>query len=158
MELRLLEVRDAAPTAPASVAIALRVLCGHVPLHEGVLRRGYRYYPMPGADVPSFLLKRLSVAGQPAAAITLLGALDPRTGEAVLEDCGIPSAVGAAIGSVAGCICASRLSVGARSLTLSEFTSTFWQQDSGLFMIIASEFLALAPLRQDDCELCRHEN
>jgi hypothetical protein len=34
----------------------------------------------------------------------------------------------------------------------------FGPQNLEVFMMIASEFLALAPLRQDHCELCRHEN
>ena len=158
MELRLLEIGDVTPTAPASVAVSLRGLCGHVPLDARVLGRGYRFFPMPGADLPSFLVKRLHLGGRPAAAVTLLAGVEPGTGESLLDGCRTPDAVGAAIGSVRGAVCAARLTVGARNLTLDEFTSTLWQQDPEVFMMIAGEFSALAPLKQDGCELCRYEN
>lgn len=158
MELRLLQVADTVPTAPASLAASLRGLCGHVPLDAAVLRRGYRFFPMPGADLPSFLLKRITVDGQPAAAITLLCALDPRTGEAFLEDCWTLAAASTAIGSVGGGICSARLTVGPRTLTMDQFSTTFRHQDPELFMVIAGELTALAPLRQDSCALCRHAN
>ena len=158
MELPLLETRDAAPPGPASVPASLRGLCGHVPLDERVPARGYRFFPMPGADLPSFLVRRLAVAGRPAAAVTLLGPLDPRTGEALLESCATPSAAIAAIGSLRGAVCLARLTVGPRNLSMHRFTTTFRQQEPYLFSMIASELIALAPLRRDDCELCRHEN
>jgi hypothetical protein len=158
MELRLLEIGDSAPTAPASVAVSLRGLCGHVRLDPDVVDRGYRFFPMAGDEVPSFLVKRLAAGGRPVAAITLIGAVDPQTGEALLDEVGTPGGVGAAIGSAAGGICSARLSVGPRSVTIEDFRTAFWQQDPEVFMMIAGEFAALAPLRQDDCELCRHEN
>ena len=86
MELRLLDIEETPRSDIAHSTARLERRCNHVAVDGRLTALGYRFYPMPGSEVPSFFCKRFT-AGNRTAAITLLAGYDPQTGEAVLEDC-----------------------------------------------------------------------
>ncbi len=98
-------------------ALDLHALCGHVAPGADVLVRGYRFMPMPGADVPPFLVRRLQAGARPAA-VTLLGGIDPATGDALVEDVADAVELAGRLAVGRAGLWMLRLSLGARTLSL----------------------------------------
>ena len=102
--------------------------CHHVAVDGRLTHLGYRFYPMPGSEVPSFFCKRFT-AGAGSGAITLLAGYDPQTGEAVLEDCRSARDAARQIAAGRAGWWVVRLTYGARMLTLDELTGAFARRD-----------------------------
>lgn len=132
----------------------LDALCGHVAVGADVLARGYRFMPMPGADVPPFLVRRLQVGARPAA-VTLLGGVDPASGDAIAEDVADAFELARLLAVGRGGLWMLRLSLGARTLALTDIRDELAQRDPLAASAFAAELALLVPLARDACPLCR---
>jgi hypothetical protein len=138
MELRLLDIEEAAPAEASARAEALGDRCLHVAGDGRLVALGYRFYPMPDSEVPSFFAKRFS-AGRRNGAVTLMAGIDAQTGE--------PSDAVTAWWLV-------RLTYGARMITLEELTGTIAARDPDAFRAYADELDALGLARRSACPVC----
>lgn len=153
MQIRLLDVEQAAPAGLGAQAADLVRRCEHVPLDARVTSLGYRFYPMPGSELPSFFAKRFT-AGDRGGAITLLAGIDPRTGAGVLEDCESSAEATQRISRGESGLWLVRLSYGARSISFTELLQSFSTVRPHAFSAFAAELYALAPLERAACPLC----
>jgi hypothetical protein len=147
MELRLLDIGEPAPAHPAVRAADLLTRCLHVAGDGRLETLGYRFYPMPDSEVPSFFAKRFS-AGRRNGAVTLLAGIDPRSGDAVADD----EAIRATLGRASWWLV--RLTYGARMITLEELTGTIARRDPAAFAAFADELDALSLARRSACPVC----
>ncbi len=153
MEVRLLDI-ESAPRVDASSRVSrLRRRCPHVAVDGRLTALGYRFYAMPGSDVPSFFCKRFR-AGTGGAALTLLAGIDPQTGEAVLDDCRSASEAATEIASGRAGTWLLRVTYGARMVALDELCGTFAHREPAAFAAIAAELEALGPALRSACSLC----
>lgn len=134
--------------------VDLRSLCGHVAVDAEVLARGYRFVPMPGSELPPFLVRRVQAGSRPVA-ITLLAGIDPETGEAVAEDADDVLELARRLAVGRGGLWTMRLSVGARTLTVDELIDEVIVQDPLSAAALVSELSALRPLSRSSCPCCR---
>jgi hypothetical protein len=157
MEVRLLDIEETPRSDIAHSTARLSRRCNHVAVDGRLIPLGYRFYPMPGSEVPSFFCKRF-IAGSRSAAITLLAGYDPQTGEAVLEDC--RSARDAARHIAAGRAgwWVVRLTYGARMLHLDELTGSYARRDPAGYVAFVAELEALGLARRSTCPICRPED
>ena len=58
MELRLLDIEESSRTDHAKAVQRLARRCQHAAADSRLTSLGYRFYPMPGSEVPSFFCKR----------------------------------------------------------------------------------------------------
>jgi hypothetical protein len=147
MELRLLDIGEAGRANPAVRAADLRTRCLHVAGDGRLETLGYRFYPMPGSEVPSFFAKRFA-AGRRNGAITLLAGIDPRSGEPVGDDDATHAVRGRASWWVV------RVTYGPRMITLEELSGTIARRDPAAFGAFADELDALGLARQSACPVC----
>jgi hypothetical protein len=154
MELRLLEIEEAPRTDRATHVADLSERCHHVSIDGRLTSLGYRFYPMPSAEVPSFFCKRFP-AGDRNGAITLLAGYDPATGEAALEDCRSAREAARRIASGRAGWWLVRITYGARMLTMDELTSVFATREPVAFASFAAELDALGLPQRAACPICR---
>lgn len=138
---------------PRDATVDLHALCGHVAPGAEVLERGYRFMPMPGADVPPFLIRRFQAGARPAA-VTLLAGVDPETGDDVAGDLPDALALARLLAVGRGGVWLLRLSLGARTIGLDELEALA-RRDPLAAAAFAAELVALEPLTHDDCPICR---
>src|SRR5947209_7374000 len=136
MEVRLLDVEGAPVTSLAAVAARLSERCPHVPVDDGIFERGYRFYPMPGSEIPAFFCRRFR-AGSRGAALTLFCGVDPTTGEALLESCRSADEARRRLKADAVGLWLVRVTYGPRTIRLDELTGAFWRREPEAFAAIA---------------------
>ena len=154
MELRLLDIEEAPRTDGSAHAANLSERCHHVSIDGRLTSLGYRFYPMPSSEVPSFFCKRFT-AGDRGAAITLLAGFDPATGEAVLEDCRSSREAARRIAGGRAGWWLVRITYGARMLTMDELVSEFSAREPTAFAAFAAELDALGLPHRSACPICR---
>jgi hypothetical protein len=157
MEVRLLDIEEPARRNLANAAARLARRCNHVAVDGRLTHLGYRFYPMPGSEVPSFFCKRFTAGGRPAA-ITLLAGYDPQTGEAVLDDCRSTREAARQIGAGRAGWWVVRLTFGARMLHLAELTGSYARRDPAGFEAFVAELDALGLARPASCPICAPED
>lgn len=157
MELRLLDIEESGRTDHVTAAARLAQRCRHTAVDGRLTALGYRFYPMPGSEVPSFFCKRFE-AGERSAAITLLAGYDPQTGEAVLEDCRSDRDAARQIAAGRGGWWIVRLTYGPRMLTLDELTGSFARRDPLAAAAFVSELDALGLTCRSACPICRPDD
>ena len=157
MELRLLDIEDTSRSDIAHAAARLARRCHHVAVDGRLTHLGYRFYPMPGSEVPSFFCKRFT-AGSRSGAITLLAGYDPQSGEAVLEDCRSAREAARHIAAGRAGWWVVRLTYGARMLNLEELTGPFSRRDPAGFAAFVAELDALGLARRSSCPICHSED
>jgi hypothetical protein len=154
MELRLLEIDEHAGTMlEARRPGALADRCQHVAVDGRLTTLGYRFYPMPSGDVPSFFCKRFSV-GDRTGAITLLAGIDARTGDAILDDCRSAREAARLIARSHAGWWVIRLSFGARMLTFPELEGSFAEREPAAHAAFLAELDALGARANDACPIC----
>ena len=156
MELRLLDIEEAPRTDVATCAAMLSERCQHVSIDGRLTSLGYRFYPMPSSEVPSFFCKRF-VAGDRTGAVTLLAGFDPSTGEPVLEDCRSAREASRRIAGARAGWWLVRITFGARMLTIDELTSEFPAGEPAAFASFAAELDALGLTTRSACPICRDD-
>jgi len=156
MELRLLDIAETPRSDIAHSTARLERRCNHVAVDGRLTSLGYRFYPMPGSEVPSFFCKRFT-AGNRTAAITLLAGYDPQTGEAVLEDCRSAREAARHIAAGRAGWWVVRLTYGARMLNLDELTGSYARRDPAGFAAFVAELDALGLARRASCPICHPE-
>ena len=87
MELRLLDIAEPELADPADLVDWVATRCPHLPVDDRLVALGYRFYHLGDSELPPFFSRRFT-AGRRNGAITLLGGVDPKTGEGVLD--GLP--------------------------------------------------------------------
>jgi hypothetical protein len=157
MELRLLDIEESSRTDHAKAVQRLARRCQHAAADSRLTSLGYRFYPMPGSEVPSFFCKRFE-AGERSGAITLLAGYDPQTGEAVLEDCRSQRDAARQIAAGRGGWWVVRLTYGPRMLTLDELTGSFARRDPLAAATFVSELDALGLSCRSACPICRPDD
>jgi hypothetical protein len=153
MEIRLLEVEEAPATGLPAQALSLARSCEHVPLDGRVNALGYRFFPMPGSELPSFFVKRFT-AGDRGGAITLLAGIDPATGEAVLEDCKSAAEAARRLARGEAGLWLLQLSYGARRIALDDLDGTFGARHPETAAAFRRQLAALVPLERHRCPIC----
>jgi hypothetical protein len=151
--LRALAIEDVDRTGPADRAAELRRACGHVQGDAGWLGRGYRFIAMPGAELPSFLVRRREIADGGIVAVTLLAGIDPATGAPVLE--GVVNSADAArvLGKVPS-IWLAHLTIGNRTIALGELAAALVGGAGPEELALADEACSLGLLPRGACPLC----
>jgi hypothetical protein len=153
MELRLLDVAESTAADPAALAAWIRGRCPHVPVDDRLVALGYRFYNLGEGELPPFFSRRFT-AGRRNGAVTLLGGVDPRTGEGVLDGCHSADDAGRMLGSGRGGHWLLRLTYGARTITFAELASTIASRDPGALLAFAGELRALGVAEAARCRLC----
>lgn len=156
MELRLLDIEETTTPEAALTTSRLTRRCHHVAVDGRLTHLGYRFYPMPGSEIPSFFCKRFQ-AGERSAAITLLAGYDPVTGDAVLEDCRSAREAARQIAAGRGGWWVVRLTYGARMLSLDELSGALARRDPVGLAAFLNELAALGLTRRASCPICRPE-
>ena len=157
MEVRLLDIEESGRTDHAKAAARLARRCQHAAVDGRLTALGYRFYPMPGSEVPSFFCKRFT-AGAGSGAITLLAGYDPQTGETVLDDCRSARDAARQIAAGRAGWWVVRLTYGARMLTLDELTGAFARRDPAGFAAFVAELDALGLARRSSCPICHQDD
>jgi hypothetical protein len=155
IDLRLLAVEEGRGATPADRAAALRRCCGHVDGTPDLAERGFRFYPMPGGDLPHFFCKRLDVGGGRTASLTLLAGIDTVTGEQVLEDCRTTAEAREALASGPAGTWIARVMVGNASIAWPDLTSRLVRGDAEAFAALSDELLALPLHVRRTCPICK---
>jgi hypothetical protein len=153
--LRALSIEDVESTRPAARAAELRRACGHVHGDAGWLERGYRFVALRGAELPSFLVKRLELGDGSVVAVTLLAGLDPETGTPVLDGVSTAKLAAQALTKGPAGIWLVHLTIGNRTVQLGELASALLGTPGPEELALASEAGSLALLNRQDCPMCR---
>jgi hypothetical protein len=154
MELRLLEVDEAPRCDTSDRAAGLARHCLHVEADSRLVTLGYHFFRLVDSEIPVFFCKRFA-ADDRYAAITLIGGVDPRTGDGLLDDCvTAQEAVARLTDGQAGCW-RVRLTYGARTLTIGDLTEEIARERPRVFAAIADQLEALGPSLRATCPLCR---
>ena len=153
MELRLLDIAEPELSDPADLVDWVATRCPHVPVDDRLVSLGYRFYHLGESDVPPFFSRRFT-AGLRNGAVTLLGGVDPKTGEGVLD--GVTTADDAArlLGRGRAGHWLLRLTYGARTVSFGELATTVAMRDPGALLAFAGELRALGVHDAAACRLC----
>jgi len=133
MELRLLDIEETPRSDIAHSTARLARRCHHVAVDGRLTPLGYRFYPMPGSEVPSFFCKRFTAGSRSA------------------RDAARHIAAGRAGWWVV------RLTYGARMLNLDELTGSYARRDPAGFAAFVAELDALGLARRASCPICHPE-
>jgi hypothetical protein len=155
IDLRLLAVEETRTAAPADRAAALRRCCGHTSGTAELADRGFRFYPMPGGDLPHFFCKRLDLGGGRLASLTVLAGIDTVTGEPVLEGCRTTADAREALASGPPGTWLVRLMVGNATVAWPELTSRLVRGDAEAFAALSDELLELPLHARRTCPICK---
>jgi hypothetical protein len=153
--LRALSIENVEHSSPAARAAELRRACGHVSGDAGWLTRGYRFVALPGAELPTFLVRRVELADGGIVAVTLLAGLDPETGTPVLENVRSSKLAADALRKGPASVWLVHLTVGNRTVQLGELASALLGTPGPEEMALAREAGELALLPRKSCPLCR---
>jgi hypothetical protein len=153
--LRALSIENVEHSSPAARAAELRRACGHVHGDAAWLSRGYRFVSLPGAELPSFLVRRVELADGGIVAVTLLAGLDPDTGAAVLDHATTPEIAAEALRTGPSGIWLVHLTVGNRTVQLGELAAALTGTPGPEDLALAHEASALELLPRQGCPLCR---
>lgn len=153
--LRALSIENVEDTSPKARAAGFRRACGHVHGDPAWLARGYRFVALPGAELPSFLCRRVELADGGVVAVTLLAGLDPTTGSPVLEDARNSKMAAQALTDGPAGVWLVHLTVGNRTVPLGELASALLGAPGPEELALAHEAGALGLLARQNCPLCR---
>ena len=153
MELRLLDIEAAADVDGDDLAAWVASRCPHVPADDRLVAIGYRFYHLGESELPPFFSRRFR-AGLRTAAMTLLGGIDPKTGEGILDGCESAEDAARALGSGRGGHWLLRLTYGARTITLQELAGPIAARDPAALRAFAGELRALGLGESPDCRTC----
>jgi hypothetical protein len=153
--LRALSIEDVESTSPAARAAELRRACGHVFGDAAWLSRGYRFIALPGAELPSFLVRRRETGDGGVVAVTLLAGIDPDSGAPVLEGVHDSSAAARVLGTrgKAG-IWLVHLTIGNRTVPLADLAAALLGTPDPEEIALADEASSLTLLPRAACPLC----
>jgi hypothetical protein len=154
IDLRLLATPETRQGTPADRAAALRRCCGHVEGTPELAERGFRFYPMPGGDLPHFFCKRLELGGR-LASLTVLAGIDTATGEPVLEDCRTTAEAREALAAGPAGTWLVRVMVGNATVAWPDLTSRLVRGDAEAFAALSDELLALPLHARRTCPICK---
>jgi hypothetical protein len=152
MELRLLDIEAATPDTDA-VTEWVAGRCPHLPVDDRLTALGYRFYNLGDGDLPPFFSRRFR-AGLRTAAMTLLGGVDPRTGEGVLDGCRSADDAARAVSRGQGGHWLLRLTYGARTISLDELAGPIAARDPEALLAFAGQLRALGLAARGDCGVC----
>jgi hypothetical protein len=152
--LRALSIEDVESSTPAARAAEFRRACGHVRGDASWLARGYRFVALPGAELPSFLIRRRELGDGGVVAVTLLAGLDPLTGMPVLEGATDSAMAANALAGGPRSVWLVHLTIGNRTVQLSELASTLLGAPAPEELALAEEASALGLLPRQGCPLC----
>jgi hypothetical protein len=155
IDLRLLAVEETRRATPADRAAALRRCCGHVEGTPELADRSFRFYPMPGGDLPHFFCKRLDAGSGRMASLTVLAGIDTATGEAVLEDCRTTAEAREALAAGPAGTWLVRVMLGHASIGWPELSSRLPRGDAEAFAVLSDELLALPLHVRRSCPICK---
>ena len=124
--LRALSIEDVESSTPAVRAAEFRRACGHVRGDASWLARGYRFVALPGAELPSFLVRRRELGDGGVVAVTLLAGLDPLTGMPVLEGATNSATAASALASGPRSVWLVHLTIGKKSFSIGPPFSQAW--------------------------------
>jgi hypothetical protein len=155
IDLRLLAVEETRRAAPADRAATLRRCCGHVEGGPELVERGFRFYPMPGGDLPHFFCKRLDLGGGRLASLTVLAGIDTATGDPVLEECRTTTEARETLVAGPAGTWIVRVMVGNASIAWPELTSRLVRGDAEAFEAISDELLSLPLHVRRTCPICK---
>jgi hypothetical protein len=153
--LRALSIENVQNSSPGARAAEFRRACGHVHGDVAWLSRGYRFVALPGAELPSFLIRRVELADGGIVAVTLLAGLDPDTGAPVLEAAHDSKMAADALRKGPAGIWLVHLTVGNRTVQLGELASSLLGTPGPEELALAHEASALSLLARQSCPLCR---
>jgi hypothetical protein len=153
--LRALSIEDVESTSPAARAAELRRACGHVHGDAAWLARGYRFISLPGAELPSFLVRRRETGDGGVVAVTLLAGIDPETGTPVLDGIDRSSDAARVLGTrgKAG-IWLAHLTIGNRTVPLADLAAALLGTPGPEELALADEAQSLTLLPRAACPLC----
>jgi hypothetical protein len=154
IDLRLLAAPETRQGTPADRAAALRRCCGHLEGSPELAERGFRFYPMPGGDLPHFFCKRLDLGGR-LASLTVLAGIDTVTGEPVLESCRSTAEAREALAAGPAGTWLVRVMVGNASVAWPELTSRLVRSDAEAFAALSDELLELPLHLRRTCPICK---
>jgi hypothetical protein len=152
--LRALSIEDVESTTPAARAAELRRACGHVTGDASWLARGYRFVALPGAELPSFLVRRRELADGGVVAVTLLAGLDPKTGAPVLERATSSETAARALAKGPSGVWLVHLTIGNRTVQLGELAAALLGGPAPEEVALADEASSLRLLPRQACPLC----
>jgi hypothetical protein len=153
--LRALSIENVEDRSPKARAAGFRRACGHVHGDPAWLARGYRFVALPGAELPTFLCRRVELADGGVVAVTLLAGLDPTTGSPVLEDARNSKMAARALTNGPAGVWLVHLTVGNRTVPLGELASALLGTPGPEELALAHEAGALGLLARQNCPLCR---
>ncbi len=153
--LRALSVEDIESSSPGARAAELRRACGHVHGDAGWLSHGYRFVALPGAELPSFLCRRVELADGGVVAVTLLAGIDPKTGAPVLEAARNSEMAALALADGPAGVWLVHLTIGNRTVQLSELASALLGSPGPEALALARAASSLQLLARQECPLCR---
>jgi hypothetical protein len=153
--LRALSIEDVENSSPGARAAELRRACGHVRGDAAWLSHGYRFVALPGAELPSFLCRRVELADGGVVAVTLLAGLDPSTGAPVLEAARTSEMAARALAEGPAGVWLAHLTIGNRTVQLGELASALLGTPGPEDLALARAASALQLLPRQSCPLCR---
>jgi hypothetical protein len=153
--LRALSIEDIENSSPAARAAELRRACGHVQGDAAWLSHGYRFVALPGAELPSFLCRRVELADGGVVAVTLLAGIDPSTGAPVLEAARTSKMAARALADGPTGVWLVHLTIGNRTVQLGELASALLGTPGPEELALARAASALQLLARQSCPLCR---
>jgi hypothetical protein len=152
MELRLLDIEATTPDDD-SLAEWVGGRCPHLPVDDRLLSLGYRFYNLGDSELPPFFSRRFR-AGLRTAAATLLGGVDPATGDGVLDGCYDADDAARAVSHGRGGHWIVRLTYGARTVSLEEVAGPIGARDPKALQAFAGELRALGLATREACRTC----
>ena len=134
---------------------ALARACGHAIGDPDLIERlGYRFYAMPGADLPSFLNKRFPVGAARTAALTLVAGIDAESRDDALEACHSSADAALELRRLPATLWLVRVAVGNTTITWRDLAGAFADADPAAFAAVAAELRGLKLCVASSCPLC----